>query len=128
AVADNKVYDGTTASTATPVITTGSVQAGDSAAFTESYDTPNVGMSKTLTPAGSVDDGNGGNNYLVTFEPNNNGQISPASLSITAGNTNKVYGQTIAFAGTEFVVIGLFNGDSVIGVTLNSDGATSTAG
>ena len=31
------------------------------------YDTKNVGTGKTLTAAGSVNDGNSGNNYTVTF-------------------------------------------------------------
>ena len=45
----------------------GSLAAGDTAAFSESYDTKNVGIGKTLTAAGSVNDGNSGNNYAVTF-------------------------------------------------------------
>ena len=35
-------------------------------------------MGKTLTPAGSVNDGNGGNNYAVTFVANTTGQITAA--------------------------------------------------
>ena len=51
---------------------------GDTAAFTETFDTRNAGTGKTLTPAGSVNDGNGGNNYAVTFVTNTTGQITAA--------------------------------------------------
>ena len=39
--------------------------------------TKNVGTGKTLTPAGSVNDGNSGNNYTVTFVANTTGVITP---------------------------------------------------
>ena len=60
-----------------PAISLGSLAAGDTAAFSESYDTPAVG--KTLTPAGSVDDGNSGSNYAVTFVNNASGTIVNAN-------------------------------------------------
>ena len=53
--------------------------------------------------------------------------ITPAALGITANNTNKAYGQTVTFAGTEFTASGLQFSDSVTGVTLTSAGATNTA-
>ena len=53
--------------------------------------------------------------------------ITPAALSITAGNASKNYGQTLTFAGTEFTSSGLTNGDSVTSVALTSAGATNTA-
>jgi hypothetical protein len=53
--------------------------------------------------------------------------VAKANLSITANSTSKTYGQTVTFAGTEFTAIGLLNGDSVTGVTLNSTGAAATA-
>ena len=75
AVAATKIYDGTTSSAATPTVTSGGLASGDAAAFSESYDTPAVGTGKTLTPAGSVSDGNGGNNYAVTLVNNTSGAI-----------------------------------------------------
>ena len=51
AATNTKVYDGTTRSSATPTITSGSLASGDTAALTETYDTKNVGTGKTLTPA-----------------------------------------------------------------------------
>ena len=49
------------------MVTSGSLARGDTTAFTESYDTAAVGNGKTLMPAGSVSDGNSGNDYAVTF-------------------------------------------------------------
>src|SRR5208282_2494875 len=45
----------------------------------------------------------------------------------TASNQAKVYGQTLNFAGTEFGVSGLLNGDSVSSASLSSLGAVATA-
>ena len=53
--------------------------------------------------------------------------ITPAPLGITASNQNKTYGDTLAFAGTEFTAIGLKNGQTVGGVTLASSGAGAAA-
>ena len=67
AATSTKGYDGTTSSTATPTMTGGSLFSGDTLAFTESFDTRNAGTGKTLTAAGSVNDGNSGHNYTVSF-------------------------------------------------------------
>jgi hypothetical protein len=53
--------------------------------------------------------------------------VSKAALTVTANNTNKVYGQNLSFAGTEFTSSGLVSGDSVTSVTLASAGAISSA-
>jgi len=65
-------------------------------------------------------------NYTLNYTGANLA-ITPASLSITANSTNKVYGQTVTFAGTEFTPSELQFSDSVTGATLTSAGATSTA-
>jgi hypothetical protein len=54
--------------------------------------------------------------------------VNLATLTVTARNTNKVYGQTVTFAGTEFTSSGLANGDTVSSATLNSSGTAATAG
>ena len=53
---DTRTYDGSTSSAVTPVITSGTLApvGGDTAAFTQTFDTRNVGAGKTLTAAGSV--------------------------------------------------------------------------
>ena len=50
-----------------------------------------------------------------------------APLTITANNASKIYGETKTFAGTEFTVSGLWNGDTVTSVTLTSAGAAASA-
>ncbi len=76
ATASTKIYDGTTASSGTPTVTSGSIAGGDTGNFTQTFDNPLVGTGKTLTPAGSVSDGNAGNNYQITFVPVTTGTIT----------------------------------------------------
>ena len=51
---NTKVYDGTMSAAATPLITVGTLAAGDVSTFTETYDTKHVSTGKTLTPAGTI--------------------------------------------------------------------------
>ncbi len=94
AVTDAKVYDGTTTSIGAPTITSGSLASGDTVTWTQAYDTGNVGTGKTLTPAGTVSDGNSGNNYSYAFVTDTTGVITQAPLTITAEDKSKVYGTT----------------------------------
>jgi len=118
AATNSKTYDGTTTATPTPTITSGSLATGDLPNFTETYGTKNVGTSKTLTPAGSVTDGNGGNNYNVTFVNNTTGTITPAALTISAVTASETYdgtttsSQTPAYQVTGLAANTLFSGDS----------------
>ena len=89
AVNSTKGYDGTTSSAATPTITAGSLVSGDTAAFTETYDTKNVGTGKTLTVAGSVNDGDGGNNYAVSVVTTTTGQITARLITVTAATSHQ---------------------------------------
>ena len=92
AAPSNKIYDGMTTSPATPAITSGTLAYSDTTAWTESYDNKNVGATHMMTPAGAVNDGNGGNNYKVTFVSINGGVIRPAPASVTPNPANKFYG------------------------------------
>jgi hypothetical protein len=83
AASDTKTYDGTLTSAAAPTIA-GGLGAGDAAAFLQTFDTKNAGTGKTLTPSGTVNDGNGGANYTVTFAAANTGTINPATLTYVA--------------------------------------------
>ena len=86
AVANTKVYDGTTSSTGIPNITSGSLVTDDLANFIQTFDNKDVGTGKTLTPSGAVDDGNSGLNYTVSFVPVTTGVITKTSLTVTANN------------------------------------------
>jgi len=126
AVTDTKAYDTTTSSTGVPTITSGSLAAGDTVTWTQTFDTPNVGTNKVLTPAGTVTDGNGGANYNVTFATNNTGVITGLTLTVTGITANnKVYdGNTTATLNTGgATLVGVQPGDVV---TLNVGGATGT--
>jgi hypothetical protein len=104
AATNGKTYDGTTSASALPTVTLGSLATGDTGSFSETYGTKNVGTGLTLTPTGTVLDGNSGNNYAITWDTNLTGAISKAQLTITAGNQNIVYGavvpgDTLAYSG-----------------------------
>jgi len=110
AVANTKVYDGTTSAAAIPTITTGSLGTGDTANFIETYSTHNVGTGLTLTPSGTVNDGNGGNNYTYTFDPVSTGGITAEALTITAVANTKVYDGTTTAAAVPTITSGSLQG------------------
>ncbi len=112
AVADSKTYDATTSAAGVPTITSGSLQGSDTAEFIETYSTQNVGSGLTLTPSGTVNDGNGGNNYTYTLVPVSTGVITPAALVITAVSNTKVYDGTTSAAAMP-MVWGLQGSDTV---------------
>ena len=126
AVADTKTYDGTTSSSKTPTVS-GLVN-GDLPDFTQTFDTKNAGTGKNLIPAGSADDGNGGNNYSVTFVNNTSGAITSAALTVTGVTAaNKVYDRTttatLNLGGA--ALSGMISGDIV---ALSTAGATGAFG
>ena len=86
---------------------------------------------KTNSPAGNYTITNtagtlSATNYTFNFT---NGllAVNPAALTVTASNQSKTYGQTLAFAGTEFSASGLWNQDTVTGASLSSTGAAAGA-
>jgi hypothetical protein len=125
AAADSKNYDGTTASAALPNITSGNIQFGDTASFSESYSDPKAGSGKTLIPSGIVSDGNGGANYNYTFVSSTNGTINPLPVSIVSGvaANNKVYdGTTVATINiTNVMLNGILSADAA-NVSLSTNG------
>jgi hypothetical protein len=125
AAANTKTYDGTTGAAATPTITSGSVQTGDTANFTESYDTRNVGTGKSLTPSGTVSDGNSGSNYSYTFVTTANGTINTATLTYTANPTNMIYGSAVP--GLSGSVGGFVGSDTQANATTGTLSFTTTA-
>ncbi len=99
----------------------------DTADFSETYDTKNVGTGKTLTPFGSVSDGNGGQNYTVTFVNNTAGVINKAPLAITALTNTKTYDATTSAAATP-TVSGLQGSDTVTGLSETYDNKNAGTG
>ena len=112
AVPTTKTYDGTTTSTGTPIITSGMLVTTDTGSFIQQYGTKNAGTGLTLTPSGFVTDGNGGNNYIVTYVPVTTGVINP--LAVVLLGTRLYDGTTNAIVTTSNIVItNLIPGDSV---------------
>lgn len=115
AVTDTKVYDGTISSAGVPTITSGTLATGDTASWTQTFDNKNAGTGKTLIPAGSVSDGNGGNNYEVTFVSNTTGQVSRRAIAVTAATDTKIYDGTTSSVGVPTITSGtLAVGDTAI--------------
>ncbi|OWK36435.1 YDG domain-containing protein [Fimbriiglobus ruber] len=103
AVANTKIYDGTTSAAAVPQVTSGAVLGGDTANFIETYDTPSIGTGKTLTPSGTVEDGVGGADYSYTFVPVPTGSITTSITTTTAVSTSQqtvTYGTTVTLTAT----------------------------
>ena len=113
AVANTKGYDGTTSAAGVPTITSGALQGSDTANFIEAYGSRNVGTGLTLTPSGTVTDGNGGNNYTYTFDAVSTGVITAQALTITAVTNTKSYDGTTSAAGVPTITAGsLGTGDT----------------
>jgi len=90
AITNTKVYDTTTNSSAIPAIVPALVGT-DTSNFIETFNTAIVGTGKILTPSGTINDGNGGNNYAITFYPDNTGVIVQATPVITWPNPSFLY-------------------------------------
>lgn len=56
-----------------------------------------------------------------------NDAIAKQTLTITAKDRTKAFGEVVTFAGTEFTASGLVGADSVASVTLNSTGSQASA-
>ena len=114
ATTSTKTYDGTTGAAGTPSLSSGSIRPGDTAAaWTQVFASRNATAANgaTVTPAGAVSDGNGGNNYSYTYI-NASGTINPLPLTLTAVVASKIYDGTTSAAGTPSVAPGLVGGDS----------------
>ena len=125
AAPNNKPYDATITAAATP--TASGLKGTDSITnATETYDTKNAGVGKTLSVASyTVVDGNSGLNYAVTTATNSTGVITAAPLTITAATNSKPYDATITAAAIP-TASGLKATDSITNATETYD--TKNAG
>ncbi len=85
-----------------------------------------AGSTYAITPTNAAGGTFSLSNYTTTYA-NGALTVTPAPLTVTADNASKTYGQTLAFAGTEFTSAGLVNGDTIGTVTLVSPGTPATA-
>jgi trimeric autotransporter adhesin len=114
AVSDSRTYNALTNSSGT--VTSTGLQGSDTVTgLTQVFDSKNAGTRTLSVNTGyTVNDGNGGNNYLVTTNTAA-GSITQATLSVTGQTaTNKIYdGNTNAtLAGG--TLIGVLSGESVL--------------
>ncbi len=96
--ADSRAYDATTDSSVLPTITSGSLAYTDKGSWSQSFDTPFVGTSKTLTPAGTITEGAADvtTSYDITFALDNSGEITTRSITVSANVDTKPYDGTTA--------------------------------
>src|SRR5205085_1794920 len=93
---------------------------GTGAAATATVGTYNGSVTPSAATAGTFT----ASNYSITYTSGNI-IIGQKTLTITANNGAKCFGDTLIFAGTEFTSSGLVNSDAVSGVTLTSSGAVT---
>lgn len=124
AAASTKVYDGGITSPATPTITTGTLAYTDTPNFIETYDNKNVGTTHVMTPSGTVNDGNGGNNYKVTFVTISTGIITPKPLAIAVTGSRTYGGTSVVYTP---VYNGFVSGDTVANSLTGTLVCTATA-
>jgi hypothetical protein len=132
ALNQSKVYGSTITFTGTEFSATG-LKNGETVG---TVDLTSTGAVPTAGVAGSpyaitIANPNGGTftpaNYAITYVPGAL-SVTPASLTITAANQNKVYGTALTLSGTGFTNTGLLNGDTITSATLTSPGTAATAG
>ncbi len=117
-----KIYDGNTTAAGTAVVTGGTLFSGDSLSGGSSVFTDkNAGNgNKTVTISGvTVNDGNSGGNYTVSYANNTTSTINPYAVNITG---SRVYD------GTANVAAGMFTLGTLIGTeTLTLTGSGTVA-
>ena len=129
----SKTYDGTTSVSGVNAVAASGTQlfgtdtlTGGSFAFADK----NAGTGKHVVVSGvTVNDGNNGDNYTVTYADNSSSSINKASLSISATDASKVYDGTTTARSSAIVTAGsLFGSDSLNGATFNYDDKNAGSG
>jgi hypothetical protein len=111
AVSTTKIYDATALATGTPTFSPALIS-GDTPSFTQSYDNKMAGTGKLVIPTGKVNDGNGGNNYTVTYAYVV-GIIHPLPITGTITAKDKVYDATVAAGILTHSLTGVLLNDEV---------------
>lgn len=115
-----KTYDGTLDAAARPTVSSGTLfgdKLRDNGLF--AFTDRNVGTgNKTVTVSGvTVDDGNGGKNYQVSYAPNRSSTINPAPLTVSTVNVTETYDGTVNAPGAAAAIVEgrLGSGDTLNG-------------
>jgi hypothetical protein len=116
AVTDTKIYDATTSSSGLPVVSgTTPLAAGDTEpTWTQTFNNKNIGAgNKVLTPAGLVNDGNGGGNYAYSYDTFSTGTINKRPITVTAETDTKTFDGNTSSGGVPILTSGsIASGDS----------------
>ena len=124
----DKVYDGNTGATVT---LTDDRVAGDALNLTAAaanYASRDAGSGIAVAVTGLTATGADAANYVLsTSSFNTSASIFRAPLTVAAQSQSKVYGNALAFAGTEFVTTGLVVGETLGQVALSSVGSSAAA-
>ena len=106
----SKTYDGSLSASGTAVVAGGTqLFGGDSlSGGTYAFTNANAGTgNKTVTVSGvTVNDGDSGGNYNVSYVSNATSTINPASITVDAANITKTYDGTLTANGTANLVSG----------------------
>lgn len=95
---------------------------------TASVATSNAGLGKAVTLDGAALEGSDAGNYQLVADTALRVDITPRALSLSALAQNKVYGDVLVLAGSEFVAEGLVEGETIGRASLSSSGLAASAG
>ena len=128
---DTKTYDGTTASSLAPAIAPDLVGTDSTSSLFQTFDTPDAGSGKTITPSVTINDGNSGSNYAVTLAPVSTGVIAKADPVLSVTNSPVLYnGLPQSAAVSSGSVMGsisnvLYNGSATVPAEAGTYGVTA---
>ncbi len=126
-----RAYDGTAAAAGAAIVTAGTLYGTDTLfGGTFSFDDGNVGTDKSVSTTDvTVADGNGGNNYTITYANNTNSSITAAGITVSTSDVSRTYDGTTAAAGTAIVTAGtLYGTDTLNGGTFSFDDKNTGTG
>lgn len=114
----SRVYDGTLAAAGTAVATAGTSAFGDTLSGGNfSFTDRNAGTGRVVTVNGvTVNDGNNGANYAVTYVDNTASTITPRALTVTANNDSRFFSGAPYTGGNGVAFSGFVSGDTAADV------------
>ncbi len=128
---DNKVYDGTTAATASGTPSLSGVQGGDNVSLSGTpvytYASADVGTGITINTTGFTLTGADAANYTLA-QPVLSADITAAGLTVTASDQDKFYGNMLTLDDTAFTITGFVNGETAASIGLGSPAFNSATG
>jgi hypothetical protein len=111
ATPDTKTYDGSANSSRLPVITVGSLVSGDTATYSQAFDSRNAGV-RSLLASIVIADGNGGQNYSTVFH-SAAGTITSLTITGSITASDKTYDATSSATIATRTLSGVLGSDAV---------------